>query len=638
MDQTESMRVDSVGLERLESGRPPGETGVSLVSAQFDFYRHLPMFWEPILEEIRSVGFSLVSTFVCWDFHEVEPGVFDFAGTTDESRNLERFLSLCQKLGLFVWLRPGPIIDDEWPTRGPARDVCTLERTDPRFRARATGWLEAVGKVIGERQVSSGGPVALVQVDNEVFYPHCTEASATESDASYHIPYRVDQVLGDFREWLRRTNPADSLEPDSALAQRIRRVAAGDEHAWTPEFATASAEERSLAFDFIGAMIGEYHEWAANVLRSNGVKAPIVANVKHGLAYFDWRAISDAVDFTGCNNYFDDPRAPEEFLNLVWWYGLQRTRLGHSWAPEFWCGKWLELGQDTSIFDPRHYEYVVMLGIAGGLRGANFFMFVERDDWHYSPVNAIAKPRPNLLQPFSRILPLMSALQADERLVTIGLIWSLADNQELLAEKHQDWTTLSATWWEDDRPKEHKAWWDSLRSLVDGDVDFRIVDTAQPDLEGLDFIVYAGARPVSSVLAAKLEPWIASGGTLVLAGAESPSGQSVDREESLTMSPERLAEGLRTAKAADYTRADRPGIWTTSYRGPDYVVMFVVNRTHRPLPVLVSLSASFCDLVEEVDPSLARIDRTGSGGELHFDVDAFSVEVRWWGHGGHRSF
>lgn len=638
MDSGDCVMVDPMQLRRLGGERFGKEAGASIVSAQFDFYRHLPMFWQPILEEIRSVGFSLVSTFVCWDFHEIEPGVFDFIGTTDESRNLDRFLSLCQKLGLFVWLRPGPIIDDEWPTRGPARDVCTLERTDPRFRARATEWLQAVGKVIRGSQVSAGGPVAFVQVDNEVFYPHCTEASATESDASYHIPYRVDQVLGDFREWLGRTSAADSLEPGSVLARRIRRVAAGYEPAWTPELRSASAEERSLAFDFIGAMIGEYHEWAANVLRASGVDAPIVANVKHGLAYFDWRAVSEAVDLTGCNNYFDDPREPEEFLNLVWWYGLQRTRLGHNWAPEFWCGKWLELGQDTSIFDPHHYEYVVMLGIAAGLRGANFFMFVERDDWHYSPVSAIAKPRPNLLQPFSRILPLMNALQADERLVAVGLIWSLADNQELLVEKHQDWTTLSSTWWEDDRPKEHKAWWDSLRSLVDADVDFRLVDADHPNLEGLDVLVKAGAGTVSNVLAAELEPWVAGGGIVVLAGDESPSGARGDQNHAPTISPGRLAEGLRELKAVDYTRADRPGIWSTSYRGPDYVVMFVVNRTHRPLPVVIGLSAGFCDLVREVDPSLSRIVQTGSRSELHVDVNAYSVEVRWWGRGGHRSF
>jgi hypothetical protein len=596
------------------------------------------MFWEPILQEIRTVGFSLVSTFVCWDFHEVKAGVFDFSGSTDESRNLHRFLSLCQEMGLQVWLRPGPIIDDEWPTRGPAQDVCTLERSDPRFRERARVWLQAVAAVIREREVSAGGPVALVQVDNEVFYPHCTEASATESDASFHIPYQTSQVLSDFREWLQTSHASQLLNPDSDLGKRVLAVVAGDEPAWTPRFAEASADERSLAFAFIGDMIGSYHGWAAGVLRAEGVRAPIVANVKHGLAYFDWRAMADEVDLVGCNNYFDDPRSPEEFLNLVWWYGLQRTRLGSSWAPEFWCGKWLELGQDTSIFDPHHYEYVVMLGLAAGLRGANFFMFVERDDWHYSPLNAIAKPRPNLLQPFSRILPLMNALRDDERLSTVGLVWSIADHQSLLAEKHRDWTTLSATWWEDDKPKEYKAWWDSLRSLVDGDVDFRIVDASRPDLAGLEYVVYAGVGAVPEELLAALEPWMSAGGTLVVARDPDPLVTAAVPAEialrAVVLSPQHLADGLQAAGAESFTVVDRPGVWSTSYEASDYIALFVVNRTHRPLPVVVKLSERFCEAVARLDESLARIERMGRKGEVHCDLDAYSVVVRWWGSGG----
>lgn len=636
-DEHSLTRTGRTALGKSDEGGSARGTSKPLVSAQFDFYRHLPMFWEPLLHEIRTVGFSLVSTFVCWDFHEVETGVFDFSGSTDESRNLHRFLTLCQEMGLQVWLRPGPIIDDEWPTRGPARDVCTLERSDPRFRDRARGWLEAVARVICEREVTAGGPVALVQVDNEVFYPHCTEASATESDASFHIPYQASQVLSDFRAWMQTTDAAQLLNLDSDLGKRVMAVIEGREPAWTPRFAEASVEERSLAFDFIGDMIGAYHGWAAEVLRAAGVRAPIVANVKHGLAYFDWHAISVEVDLLGCNNYFDDPRSPEEFLNLVWWYGLQRTRLGYSWAPEFWCGKWLELGQDTSIFDPHHYEYVVMLGLAAGLRGANFFMFVERDDWHYSPLNAIAKPRPNLLQPFSRILPLMSALRDDERLATVGLAWSIADHQSLLAEKHRDWTTLSATWWEDDRPKEYAAWWDSLRSLVDGDVDFRIVDASRPDLAGLEYVVYAGVGEIPEELFAELGPWMAAGGTLVISGDPEPGvatelpAQIATR--TVVLSPQRLADGLEAAGAESFTSADRPGVWSTSYEGSDYIVLFIVNRTHRPLPVVVKLSERFCEAVARLDENLAYIERTGRRGEVHCDLDAYSVVVRSWGSG-----
>ncbi len=623
------MKAEIVGTRVVMDG-----LHVPLISAQFDFYRHLPMFWEPLLREIQNVGFPIVSTFVCWDFHEVGPGDYDFSGRTDASRDLRRFLSLCKKYGLLVLLRPGPIIDDEWPTRGPAPDVCTLERSDPRFRARAAEWLRAVGSVIREEELTAGGAIALVQVDNEVFYPHCTEASATEADASYHIPYQVDQVLGDFAQWLKDTPLPSTVQVGSPLFDRVRAVTNGSAPAWTPDLATSTAEERTVAFRFVSDRIGEYHGWVTQQLRGEGVTVPIAANVKHGLAYFDWSTTAREVNITGCNNYFDDPRTPEEFMNLMWWYGLQRARLGYSWATEFWCGKWLELGQDTSVFYPRHYEYVVMLGIACGLRGANFFMFVERDDWHYSPLTAIAKPRPNLLQPFSRILPLMKELGDDQRLARIGLVWSGEEHQSFLSERHKDWTTVSATWWEDDQPKELRIWWDTLRRLVDEDWDFVIVDAADPLPADLEYLIYAGENPPSAELSVALARWMGQGGVLLVTSeapvtVDSLSAMS-DGRSVIATTPERLGRVLEEHQVTFFSRADRPGMWSSSYKGADYIALFVVNRTHRPLPVTVKVSSLFCAAVSECDSALEHIQPSESGGELAFDLDAYSVGVRLW--------
>jgi hypothetical protein len=229
-------------------------------------------------------------------------------------------------------------------------------------------------------------------------------------------------------------------------------------------------------------------------------------------------------------------------------------------------------------------------------------------------------------------------LRDDERLSTVGLVWSIADHQSLLAEKHRDWTTLSATWWEDDKPKEYKAWWDSLRSLVDGDVDFRIVDASRPDLAGLEYVVYAGVGAIPEELLAALEPWMSAGGTLVVARDPDPLVTGAVPAEialrAVVLSPQHLADGLQAAGAESFTVVDRPGVWSTSYEASGYIALFVVNRTHRPLPVVVKLSERFCEAVARLDESLARIERTGRKGEVHCDLDAYSVVVRWWGSGG----
>ena len=47
---------------------------------------------------------DIIATYVFWIHHEEEEGVFDFTG----QRNLHRFLELCEKWQMHVWLRIGP--------------------------------------------------------------------------------------------------------------------------------------------------------------------------------------------------------------------------------------------------------------------------------------------------------------------------------------------------------------------------------------------------------------------------------------------------------------------------------------------------------------------------------------------------
>jgi len=63
---------------------------------------------------------------VPWNFHEPQPGQYEWSG----SRNITRFLDLAQELGLDVILRPGPYICAEVRPRGadPAARCCGAGR------------------------------------------------------------------------------------------------------------------------------------------------------------------------------------------------------------------------------------------------------------------------------------------------------------------------------------------------------------------------------------------------------------------------------------------------------------------------------------------------------------------------------
>lgn len=69
------------------------------------YFRTLPEYWEELMLKYKAAGLNCVETYCCWNIHETEKGLFNFEGGAD----IERFISLAQKSGLKVILRPGPL-------------------------------------------------------------------------------------------------------------------------------------------------------------------------------------------------------------------------------------------------------------------------------------------------------------------------------------------------------------------------------------------------------------------------------------------------------------------------------------------------------------------------------------------------
>ena len=156
-----------------------------LIAGEFQYWRNTSLFWPRILEVVHDSGLRLVASFVCWDFHEVSPGDFDFVGRTHPSRNLAHFIDLCGEQGLKLLIRVGPIMDAEWPTRGPAPDVARLERLHPTYLERTRQYIDALAPVIVPRLHTRGGPIVLLSVDNEGLFP-VLDNGRVRSDGRQH--------------------------------------------------------------------------------------------------------------------------------------------------------------------------------------------------------------------------------------------------------------------------------------------------------------------------------------------------------------------------------------------------------------------------------------------------------------------
>ena len=139
-----------------------------LVAGEIHFGRVLPQDWELRIRQAKAMGLNTLSFYLFWSLCEPREGEFRFEGMTD----LREMLRLCQKHGMWVILRPGPYCCAEVDYGGIP--WWTLKYPDVKIRSKDPKWLEwsqryiaEVYKQVADLQVSRGGPLLMLQLDNE---------------------------------------------------------------------------------------------------------------------------------------------------------------------------------------------------------------------------------------------------------------------------------------------------------------------------------------------------------------------------------------------------------------------------------------------------------------------------------------
>lgn len=139
-----------------------------IISGEVHYARIPRPYWADRLRKARAMGLNTVSVYCFWNMHEPAPGHFDFSGNED----VAEFVRLAWKEGLYVILRPGPYVCAEWDFGGYPWWLLRIPRLrvrsrDPRFLAAASGYLDALGRQLAPLQITHGGPILMVQVENE---------------------------------------------------------------------------------------------------------------------------------------------------------------------------------------------------------------------------------------------------------------------------------------------------------------------------------------------------------------------------------------------------------------------------------------------------------------------------------------
>jgi len=139
-----------------------------IISGSMHYPRVPRPYWRDRLRKMRALGLNTLCTYVFWDLHEPAPGKFDFSDNLD----VAAYIRAAQEEGLRVLLRPGPYICSEWDFGGLppwllASPGIKVRTTDPQFLAAAAKYLERVGRELAPLQITRGGPIIMVQVENE---------------------------------------------------------------------------------------------------------------------------------------------------------------------------------------------------------------------------------------------------------------------------------------------------------------------------------------------------------------------------------------------------------------------------------------------------------------------------------------
>lgn len=159
----------------LLDGRP-----VRLLSGALHYFRVHEAQWGHRLAMLRAMGLNCVETYVPWNLHEPHPGEFR------DVEALGRFLDAAREAGLWAIVRPGPYICAEWENGGLPHWLKGHARTnDEVYLGQVERWFRRLLPQVVERQIDRGGPVIMVQAENEY--------GSYGSDAAYLL--RLTELL-----------------------------------------------------------------------------------------------------------------------------------------------------------------------------------------------------------------------------------------------------------------------------------------------------------------------------------------------------------------------------------------------------------------------------------------------------------
>lgn len=368
--------------------------------AEMHYFRIPKRHWSVCFERIRRAEFRIISTAVPWNLHEARQGDFDFAGASDQTKDLIVFLELCREFGFRIMLRPGPWIGSSW-NRGGLPDFATRHPetiakdpegkplpADPgpggkpgvvpsylsnRFQILLKNYFSVFAEVV-KNYIYPRGPVFMIEIDHETsfgghFNPFSGDYNAQGTRASF--PRFLEEKYGSI----------DQLK-------KIYKVKAGEFGDIEPPVGWDGKSQQELCkvldwIEFREWVVNRYAESVAELMSQTEISALFSRSLAHSGAY-SFPNVQSArtggrVLFT-TNLNWNVPAAVTE----------QRARSVSGWQATGFCSA-LAVGAPHAKPETGHAERpisasdtkrLLVTALAGGIKGFNFHMLVGHENWY----------------------------------------------------------------------------------------------------------------------------------------------------------------------------------------------------------------------------------------------------------------
>ncbi|MHB8963502.1 MAG: beta-galactosidase [Saccharofermentanales bacterium] len=425
---------------------------IVLFGAEVHYFRLPVSDWEDRIIKAREAGCNLVSAYVPWMIHEDVEGDIDFEGRRRAENDLGLFISLIARHGMYCLLRPGPYVMSELIHEGipswmytnhkgslacgkdgsvhPTQSVYLL---DEDYLDLIEKWYAAFGRTIRPYLHDSGGPVIMLQLDNEIGMMHWCSGTPDYTPANIH----------NFHKYLILSGNELPAEIDGMQSEEFFRFVAepAEEHA---------AFVRDELSRFMRIYFREYFEVLQEKIYRLAGEVPVVLNV-HGFDATDIikrgkRYPIGVAQLSEAAKAHNTIMAGDYYIGNICYDNCQDIMLANAFtfavqspdqplfSAEFQGG----FQFDTPRIQPASYDLTTRICFADGMNGVNYYMFAggtnlpgtgylgHRHNWQ-SPVDTDGKLNPQypVIAHLGRMLKACGESLAPahkEAVVTLGLI------------------------------------------------------------------------------------------------------------------------------------------------------------------------------------------------------------------------